>query len=203
MIAMAETRWLDPDEDRAWRGWMTMSELLRAQVARDLQSDCGLSDADFAVLVHLSEAATGRMRMNDLAATLGWSKSRVSHQCSRMAGRGLVAREGCPEDARSAYAVLTPCGRGEIERAAPLHVESVRRHLIDLLDADDLRALQEISERVIRHLRAVGCSPGDSCSPGDPCASGDSCSTGDPCSSGVSAAAAPCPTSDRSGKRGA
>jgi DNA-binding MarR family transcriptional regulator len=153
---MAEPRWLDEDEDRAWRGWLIMSELLRAQVARDLQSECGLSDSDFAVLVHLSEAPGGRQRMNELAAALGWSKSRISHQCSRMANRGLVTRQNCPEDARSAYAALTASGRKEIERAAPRHVESVRRHLIDLLDPAELGRLSQISEKVIGHLREVG-----------------------------------------------
>jgi DNA-binding MarR family transcriptional regulator len=167
---MAEPRWLSEDEDRAWRGWLTMSELLRAQIARDLQSDCGLSESDFAVLVHLSETPDDRMRMTELADALGWSKSRVSHQCSRMAARKLLAREGCPEDARSAYAVLTPIGRVEIQRAAPLHVESVRRHLIDLLGPDDLQAVTGISERITSHLRDVGTDPaGASCPSLPPC----------------------------------
>jgi DNA-binding MarR family transcriptional regulator len=167
---MAEARWLSAEEDRAWRGWLFMSELLRAQIARDLQSECGLSDSDFAVLVHLSEAPGDRQRMTELADALGWSKSRVSHQCSRMAGRKLLAREGCPEDARSAYAVLTPIGRAEVERAAPLHVASVRRHLIDLLDPDDLEAVAGIAERVIAHLRDVGTDPTiAACAPPPPC----------------------------------
>jgi DNA-binding MarR family transcriptional regulator len=165
---MAEPRWLNEDEDRAWRGWLFMSELLRAQIARDLQSECGLSDPDFAVLVHLSEATGERMRMNELADALGWSKSRVSHQCSRMAARGLLAREGCPEDARSAYAVLTPAGRAEIQRAAPLHVESVRRHLIDLLGPEDLEAVARIADRVLVHLRDVGTDPSDAAMAGLP-----------------------------------
>src|ERR1700678_1142933 len=106
-MAMEEPRWLDEAENRAWRGWMTMSGLLRARIARDLQVDSGLSDSDFEVLVHLSEAPEGRIRMTELAAALGWSKSRLSHQCSRMARRGLICREGFAGDARSAYAVLT------------------------------------------------------------------------------------------------
>jgi DNA-binding MarR family transcriptional regulator len=150
------TRWLDADEDRAWRAWLAMSELLRSQIARDLQTDCGLSEPDFAVLVHLSEAPGSRLRMSELAAALRWSKSRLSHQFSRMEARGQVRREGCPNDARSAYAVLTDCGRRAIEAAAPRHLESVRRHLIDLLDAEQLRALGDIAAIVTAHLLAVG-----------------------------------------------
>jgi DNA-binding MarR family transcriptional regulator len=130
-----------------------MHERLRAQVARDLQVDSGLSDADYMVLVHLSEANEHRVRMNDLAARLNWSKSRLSHQLARMQARGLVERAECPSDGRGAFAVLAPAGLAEIERAAPMHVASVRRHLIDVLDAEQLSQLAGIAERVVEHLR--------------------------------------------------
>jgi DNA-binding MarR family transcriptional regulator len=149
---MAAANWLTQDEDRAWRGWLAMSSLLRAQVGRDLHIECGLSEADFTVLVHLSEAPHGRLRMTELANVLGWSKSRTSHQISRMHSRGQVDREDCPNDARSSYAVLTGRGRDEIDRAAPLHVGSVRRHLIDVLDASQLEAMAEITNQVVAHL---------------------------------------------------
>ena len=151
---MEPTRWLTPTEDRAWRAWLAMTERLRAQIARDLLVDSGLSDADYMVLVHLSEAEGRRVRMNDLAARLNWSKSRLSHQLARMQARGLVEREECPSDARGAFAVLGACGLAEIERAAPKHVASVRRHLIDVLDAEQLSQLSAIAEVVTGHLRS-------------------------------------------------
>jgi DNA-binding MarR family transcriptional regulator len=147
------TRWLTPSEDRAWRAWLAMAERLRAQIARDLLVDTGLSDADYVVLVHLSEAEGRRLRMNDLAARLNWSKSRLSHQLARMQARGLVQREECSSDARGAFAVLAACGLAEIERAAPKHVASVRRHLIDVLDAEQLSQLAAIAELIAGHLR--------------------------------------------------
>src|SRR3978361_1350095 len=118
---MAAPRWLNEEEARAWRGWIRASEHLRACLNRELQRD-GLSDADFAVLVQLSESPDQRVRMSDLAARMAWSKSRLSHQVSRMAERNLLARENCPNDARGAYAALTPHGLSEIRRAAPGHV---------------------------------------------------------------------------------
>jgi DNA-binding MarR family transcriptional regulator len=145
--------WLTPAEDRAWRAWLAMAERLRSQVGRDLQADSGLSDADYMVLVHLSEAEDHRMRMSELAVRLNWSKSRLSHQLARMQARGLVQRDECASDARGAFAVLGACGLAEIERAAPKHVASVRRHLIDVLDEDQLEQLAAIAERVVAHLR--------------------------------------------------
>ncbi len=165
---MTDTPWLQPDEMRAWRGWVRMSEMLRARLNRDLVNDSGMSDADYAVLVWLSEAPGHILRMSDLANGLGWSKSRASHQVARMATRGLVARQTCPADARGAFAVMTDAGQREITRAAPLHLRSVRQHLIDHLPPADLAALASITERVIAHLEATAPAVGEPDS--DPCA---------------------------------
>jgi DNA-binding MarR family transcriptional regulator len=145
-------RWLDPAESSAWRAWVAMSELVKAHIARDLQQASGMSEADYSVLVCLSEAAEHMIRMSDLARLLGWSKSRVSHQVARMEGRGQVTRRDCPLDARGWFAVLTDSGLDDIRQAAPLHVESVRRHLIDALDTTQLGQLEAIATTVLDHL---------------------------------------------------
>lgn len=148
---MADPRWLTDAEQRAWRGYRQMRLLLDAAIARDLAHDSGLSDSDYDVLSTLTEADGHRWRLNELAARLMWSKSRLSHHVTRMQQRGLVDREGCADDARGAVVCLTPQGLRTIRRAAPPHVESVRRHLIDLLSPAQLRALEEISGRVVAH----------------------------------------------------
>lgn len=149
----AEPRWLSEDEQRAWRGWLALSGLLQSQVGSDLLSETGLSTADYQVLVNLSEAPDRRLRMTELASRIDWSKSRLSHQFARMEARGLVTREECPSDARGAFAVLTDRGMGEIVRAAPFHVESVRRHFIDLLQPGELKQIENIAARIVDHLR--------------------------------------------------
>jgi DNA-binding MarR family transcriptional regulator len=132
-----------------------MSELLRAEWGRDLQEHSGLSDADYGVLVELSEASGGRLRTGELAHDLVWSMSRTSHQLRRMEDRGLVVRETCAADGRGTEVVITATGRRALRRAAPAHVESVRRHFVDLLGPDELDSLTTIAERVIDHLRAA------------------------------------------------
>ena len=57
-----------------------MRTLLTAQIGRDLADDSGLSDPDYTVLSNLSEAEGHRWRLNELAARMLWSKSRLSHQ---------------------------------------------------------------------------------------------------------------------------
>ncbi|MFF7639750.1 MarR family transcriptional regulator [Streptomyces canus] len=150
---MADTvRRLTPEEQRAWRGFVRLHERLGGRLGRKLQSESKVSPADFAVLVHLTDTPEGRQRYQDLARALEWEKSRMSHHIARMAGRGLVVREECAEDARGAFVVITDAGRAAIEAAAPRHVEAVRDLFLDHVTPAELRVLAEVSERVIARL---------------------------------------------------
>jgi len=146
------TRWLDDSEMRAWMGYRRMFLLLNAQVNRDLARDSGLSEPDYDVLSNLAEAPDQRGRLSELAARMLWSQSRLSHHISRMEQRGLVTREECQTDARGSVVVLTKQGQRTLEKAAPHHVESVRKHIIDLLSPKQIEALGDIAETVVAHL---------------------------------------------------
>lgn len=159
---MTEPRWLSPAQARAWLAYRRMRALLDLQLARDLARDSGLSEADYDVLSNVSEAAGHSLRLGDLAAHMLWSKSRLSHHVARMERRGLVARQDCPSDGRGAILTLTEAGWRAIRDAAPGHVESVRRHFLDLLTAEQVQALAEISETVLAHLRGLQDVPGSS-----------------------------------------
>lgn len=145
-------KWLTPDEDRAWRGYRRMFLLLNLQIARDLTQESGLSEPDYDVLSNLSERADHRARITELAAHMRWSTSRLSHHISRMQRRDLVRREDCDDDGRGSMIVLTDQGMQTIVDAAPGHVESVRRNLIDLLTPEQIEVLGDISETVVEHL---------------------------------------------------
>ena len=149
---VTEPRWLDEHQARAWRGDPRMRALLDLQLSRDLAADSGLSDADYDVLSNLSETSPHRLRLTELATTMLWSKSRLSHHLTRMQQRGLVDREECAGDARGSIIVLTEAGLRAIEEAAPHHVASVRRHMIDLLTDEEIAALDALTHRVVAHL---------------------------------------------------
>ncbi|TDE07982.1 MarR family winged helix-turn-helix transcriptional regulator [Jiangella asiatica] len=156
---MAETRWLDDAEQRAWRGYLRMNTVLGAALSRQLQVDSTLSLPDFEVLVHLTDVEDERLRVSELARVMRWEKSRLSHQVTRMERRGLVAREECLSDGRGAFVVLTGAGRDAIEAAAPAHVDAVRRLFFDAITADDVDALAGISQRVIARVEANDVCP--------------------------------------------
>jgi DNA-binding MarR family transcriptional regulator len=152
MMFVASPRWLTTPQERAWRRYRRMRMLLDLQITRDLHQDSGLSAADYDVLSTLSEKPDGCWRARDLAAQLLWSTSRLAHHVGRMEQRGLVARQPCADDARGALISLTEQGQVTLRKAAPPHVASVRRHMIDLLTAEEVAALDAIAGKVITHL---------------------------------------------------
>lgn len=136
------TRWLSDAEQCAWRTYLDVNRLLTYQMEKDLQP-FGLTMNDYEILVNLSEAEEKRMRMSDLAAATLQSKSRLSHQITRMEKAGLVRRENCESDRRGLFAVLTDLGDETMHKVAPHHVDSVRSHFIDMLSAEGLAGLRE------------------------------------------------------------
>lgn len=151
----APPRWLEPGEQASWRAYLDMTAKLNARLNREMQEHSAISIADFSVLVQLSEHLEGKMRVLELARALGWEKSRLSHQLTRMQQRGLVERSNCTEDRRGAFVLLTDRGRSTIDAAAPLHVEAVRRYVFDQLSPDQVTALGELSLKVVELLDAA------------------------------------------------
>jgi DNA-binding MarR family transcriptional regulator len=151
---MNSTRWLDEGEQRAWRSYLQMHGQLLARLNRQLQADSSLSLADYEVLVQLTEAPDGRLRPFELQCGLRWEQSRLSHQLTRMQRRDLVSREGCTDDGRGAFIVLTDAGRRAIEAAAPGHVDAVRRLFFDGLTRDQITMLEQLSTQMLARLDA-------------------------------------------------
>ena len=146
------TRWLSEAEHGSWRAWLAMVHVLPTALDRDLRESLDLTLPDYEVMVALSEAPQRRVRMADLAEATYGSRSRTTHQITRMEQAGWVTRQKCEEDARGQWAILTDEGWDLLVRAAPIHVESVRKHLLDVLGTEDFAALGDICQRVLAAL---------------------------------------------------
>ncbi|MGF1428445.1 MarR family winged helix-turn-helix transcriptional regulator [Kitasatospora sp. LaBMicrA B282] len=146
--------WLTAREQRLWRAHLEVSRLLEYQLGRELQGH-DLAINDYEILVVLSESPDHRMRMTDLATATLQSKSRLSHQITRMESAGLVLRQECPGDRRGLYAHLTEHGWQTLRKAAPDHVRSVRAHFIDRFDDEQLDAMYTALAPIAEHLRAL------------------------------------------------
>jgi DNA-binding MarR family transcriptional regulator len=142
--------WLSADEQRVWRNYLTMTARLQSAMSRQLQADCGLSLADYDVLVALDEQRG--CRIAELGERLGWEQSRLSHQLSRMRARGLVVRSGAADDRRAATVDLTDDGRAALTSAAPGHAELVRNVVFEGTSAAQLSALDTWTSQVLARL---------------------------------------------------
>ena len=147
------THWLDEDQQRSWRAWISCSLLLADRLGRDLTEATGLSMADYEILVRLSDRPERRMRMSELAEMTLSSRSRLSHQIDRMERAGLVRRETCESDKRGLNAVMTDHGWEVLVAAAPSHVMSVRQHFVDVLTPEEFEALGAACAKVVARLQ--------------------------------------------------
>jgi DNA-binding MarR family transcriptional regulator len=145
------TRWLNDSEMRAWRGYIESMVHLMGAFEDDLV-DHGLTMGDYEVLAYLSEAPEQRMRMCDLASALRLTASGLTRRLDGLVRMGAVAREACSSDRRVMFATLTDAGRALLLRAAPDHLDSVRRHFIDLLTPEQVQTVGDAFATVRQHL---------------------------------------------------
>jgi DNA-binding MarR family transcriptional regulator len=153
------TRWLSDSEQQSWRAYLESTKILFDLLDRQLQRDSNMPHAYWEILVRLGEVDGRSMRMSELADATRSSRSRLSHAVARLEERGWVERHNCETDRRGQLAVLTDAGYAVLAEAAPGHVATVRKLLVDELGDDDFAELGRISERVLAHLEAFEKSP--------------------------------------------
>src|SRR4051812_34977300 len=149
---MADPRTLEPEQWALWHTWMQAQRLLDRELDRALQRDYGISKAEFSVLVTLHQAPGGRLRVGELAESLDWEKSRVSHQLTRMESRELVERTD--SGGRRIGIGLTVKGLSAVENAILGHAENIRRYFFEPLTAEHTAAIREWSRKTLDRIEA-------------------------------------------------
>ncbi|WP_328842700.1 MarR family winged helix-turn-helix transcriptional regulator [Streptomyces sp. NBC_00258] len=147
-----EPDWLTDNELAAWEPLAAMLVKLPPALDAQVQRDIGVNHFEYGVLANLAKASDRRLRLRELAARASGSLSRVSHAVKRLEQRGWVVREPTPDDSRYADVVLTDAGWAAGAAAAPGHVATVRRLVIDHLSATQLRYVRSICTRVVKQL---------------------------------------------------
>jgi DNA-binding MarR family transcriptional regulator len=147
------TRWLDEEEQAAWRAFYSATTLLIDRLDRELQHDAGMPHAYYEILVVLSESDGRSLRMSELALKTRSSRSRLSHAVTKLEARGWVRRRDCDDDKRGQFADLTGEGFAALVAAAPGHVETVRTHLFDPLTPQQVAQLKQISQLISETLK--------------------------------------------------
>jgi DNA-binding MarR family transcriptional regulator len=127
-----------------WRSLVDTTAELRRILGARLQRESGLSPADYQVLLALHEADGRRLRSSELAASIDWERSRLSHHLRRMEGRGLIRRDDCATDNRGAEISFTPDGADRFRRATAPHMRAIKKHFADALTPEQFDALADI-----------------------------------------------------------
>lgn len=147
-----ETQWLNQDERDAWLGLVAVVELLPGVLDSQLRADADLTHFEYFVLAMLSEAPKRTLRMTSLAQRTNATLPRLSHVVRRLEGRGMIERFPCPEDGRATNARLTAVGWDAVVAAAPGHVGTVRRQVLDALSPAQLKQLWSIATSLLTRL---------------------------------------------------
>ena len=130
-----------------WDAYHDAWRRLDRALDRAVQAGAGISVPEFEILIGLHRDPDHRLRVRDIATGIGWEKSRVSHQVTRMVARGLVERADCPSDARGSWVVMTADGRRAV-------LAGIRAHTGALEDlfwrpvGTDAATLRSVSARV-------------------------------------------------------
>lgn len=147
------TKWLTPQEMEAWLAFIeTTGDLMKA-IERDL-AEFGLDRGDYQLLAMLSEAEDQQLRMCDLADRLRLTRSGLTRRMEGVLKKKLVTRIQSTEDGRVAFAQLTSKGFDLLKSAAPSHLESVRRLMIDLLSPAEIKAFASGFNKISENLNA-------------------------------------------------
>jgi DNA-binding MarR family transcriptional regulator len=152
-------RWLDDDEQRAWRALVALLLRLPVALERQLERDADLTHFEYFVLALLSETEDRTLRLSHLAAEADASLSRLSHVVTRLERRGLVRRAPCPEERRATNAVLTDDGLALVVASAPGHVAEVRQRVFDALGPRETAQLERLCTRILARIDDRPASP--------------------------------------------
>lgn len=141
--------WLSASEVRSWIALSALMEALPPALSAQLKRDSGLNSFDYMVMAGLSESPDRAALMSELATFVAGSISRLSHALTRMEDRGWVRRRPYPEDGRHTQVLLTGAGMDVVVAAAPGHVRTVRRLVVDPLGPEKTEQLGDLVAQLL------------------------------------------------------
>jgi DNA-binding MarR family transcriptional regulator len=140
---------LAPEELAAWRGLLRVHSALVKALDAELLAGHELPLTSYEVLINLQAAPSRRRRMAELADGVLLSRSGMTRLVDRLERDGLLERDPCTDDGRGTYAVLTDKGDKLLTAARRTHLDGVRERFLGHFEADELRALAALWNRVL------------------------------------------------------
>lgn len=132
-----------------WREFLEVHARVVGALEDELVAARGLPLTWYDVLAALFEAPDRRLRMQELARRVLFSRSGLTRLVDRMAAAGLVRRERCEADRRGTFAVLTAAGARRLREARGPHLRGVHAHFDRYLTDGDVRALHHAFRKIL------------------------------------------------------
>ncbi|MDO7906233.1 MarR family transcriptional regulator [Paenibacillus sp. JX-17] len=137
---------LNEAEMRIWHMWKGSFQTIFGRVIKELTESTGLSEADYGVLDRLALLGNGDLRQQELADSMDWEKSRLSHHLTRMEKRGLVTRRPIDTD-RGVQVIITSAGQLALDEARPIVSKAIQKFFLDQLTDQDIESITKLAER--------------------------------------------------------
>ena len=113
----------------------------------------GLTPTEFGILEVLHHK--GPLLLGEIQRKILVTSGGITYLVDRLAEKGLVKREQCPEDRRARYAVLTPAGDALIRGIFPAHALRIAQALSGLTVRE-----QGVAAQLLRRLGLAAAGEG-------------------------------------------
>lgn len=139
----------DRDPVAAWQAVLRAQNRALRAIEQDLHDQGLIPLSWYDVLLELNAAPGRQLRMQDLAARVVLSRTRVSRLVSELERIGYIERVPDPDDGRATLARITPEGRAARRQAAPAYLAGIEKHFSRHLTAAQQDAVAKGLQRVV------------------------------------------------------
>ncbi|RKL64742.1 MarR family transcriptional regulator [Salipaludibacillus neizhouensis] len=137
---------ISEEEMQVWHMWKSSYKNIFGRVVKDMSEQTGLSEGDFGILDRLDLYGKGKLRQQEIADSMDWTKSRLSHHLTRMEKRGLVLREPLLTE-RGVEVIITSAGKSALDDARPVVSMAIREHFLDFLTEQDIESITNLAKK--------------------------------------------------------
>ena len=137
-------------EEGVWRDVARFLTVAPRLLDEDLQTAANISLSEYAVLLHLSEARTGQLRVRELADLADLSGSHMTRIIGDLARSGFVLKNRNPEDGRGIDVQITEAGVKRLRDAYPVHLASVRTRVMNQVEPKAMTCFGDVMAAIVR-----------------------------------------------------
>ena len=137
-------------EEGVWRDVARFLTVAPRLLDEDLQSAANISLSEYAVLLHLSEATGGQLRVKELADLADLSGSHMTRIIGDLARSGFVLKNRNAEDGRGIDVQITEAGLKRLRDAYPVHLASIRSRIMNQVEPKVLTCFGDVMTAIVR-----------------------------------------------------